>query len=323
MEQPRARTPSAAALLALEARRLLGKKSYIVLVALGVAAPLLVSLLIRGPVHKLLQQAHLPHQVLSTAWLAFLGSSRALGGLLNAGAFSALGLAAVSLTSYSWIIAVVFAALIVAGDIVEGRLQLLVVRPVTRRRLLAVKIAALTVSLALLFTVSAAAVYVSATILFGSQAKPWLMPVYGAVLAAALIPLEAATMIIALKLRRSGVTMLLGILLYIVGSMISALPMVQFIRSLGAGAGGEAAKQALRAMMYLNVAEPLHGGPNLAKTLLDAVIAGLHAQATMPGFNINLGVNYAMLLAVGAASLAAASLVLYAVASLVFSRQTL
>ncbi len=323
MEQPRTRTPGTAALLALEARRLLGKKSYIVLVALGVAAPLLVSLLIRGPVHRLLQQAHLPQQVLSTAWLAFLGSNRALGGLLNAGAFSALGLTAVSLTSYSWIIAVVFAALIVAGDIVEGRLQLLVIRPVTRRRLLAVKIAALTVSLALLFTVSATAVYASATILFGSQAKPWLIPVYGAVLAAALIPLEAATMIIALKLRRSGITMLLGILLYIMGSMVSVLPMVQFIRRLGAGAGEEAAKQALRTMMYLNVAEPLHGGPNLAKTLLDAAIAGLHAPATMPGFSVSLGVDYAALLAVGAASLTAASLILYAAASLVFSRQTL
>ncbi len=320
----RTRGPGLAALTALEARRMLLRRSYLAFTALAALAPLLVALLLRDPLQRLIALLHLPRGTLSNTWLAMLGSTRALGPLARGG-LAALGLPLGGATAYAWIIAPLLAAATTAGDIAEGRLQLLAARPVTRAKLVAAKLLALEASLAALYLVSAASAYLAASIALGPQSRPWLAPVYAAVLAAAQAPLLLATMAIGLRTRRVAAAALLGILLYFAGSLVSAAPMIAAIQAASHGQP-QALRQALDEIQVLNVVEPLHAAPSITRMVLDAAIAGLHAH---PETSIASGVyaatshTYAELLAYAAASQAAATTALYAATVLAFRRQTL
>jgi len=324
MESRGPRAPSLAALTLLEARRLLLRRSYLALLALATLAPLLVALLLRAPLQHIAALLHLPRSMLENTWLAMLGSSRALGPFA-AGGLAALGLSLGGATAYAWIIASILAATATAGDIAEGRLQLLAARPVTRNRLLAAKLLALEASLAALYLSSAASAYLAASIALTPQSRPWLAPVYAATLAAAQAPLVLATMAIGLKLRRPAAAALLGIMLYFAGSLVSTAPMITAIQAVSHG-NPQALRAALEEVELLGVTEPLHAAPAIARTLLDAAIAGLNSHPEIritPALTIASSHTYAQLLAYAAASQAAATAALYAAALLVFQRQTL
>ena len=324
MNEPRPRAPGLAALTLLEARRLLLRRSYLALLALATLAPLLVALLIRAPLQHIAAVLHIPRRILENVWLAMLGSTQALGPLAAGGPVAA-GLPLGGATAYAWIIAPILAATITAGDLAEGRLQLLAARPVTRNRLLAAKLLALEASLAALYLSSAASAYLAASIVFGPQSRPWLAPVYAAALAAAQAPLVLATMTIGLRLKRPAAAALLGILLYFAGSLASAAPMIAAIQAVSHG-NPQALREALDQVQLLNMVEPLHAAPAIARTILDAAIAGLDAHPEI-GITAALTVasshTYAELLGYAAAAQAAATATLYAAALLAFRRQTL
>ena len=279
-------------LVAIETRRLMGKRVVQALLLLPVV-PVIVAAVLRGhylPVFEKLRSIGIDT---SGLWLVALGvTPRGLGRVMEYAAGVMGGMTVLNIASFAWLVAVIFAAYLFASDTASGRLSLLVTRPVSRRGLVAAKTIAAYLVLLLLFLEAGLAAYASFYILAGRQSMPWLIPVYAVLAAAASIPMLAVTGLIGLRSAKSGTTIAAGLVIYFVLSIATSLLALPYMMR------GETVKM-MRVTSYASAAEPIHSFM-LPRLVLDAAVSGPGASYTVSG--IDTGITIARLLLVSAAA---------------------
>ena len=279
-------------LVAIETRRLMGKRVVQALLLLPVV-PVIVAAVLRGhylPVFEKLRSIGIDTGGL---WLVALGvTPKGLETVMEYAAGVMGGMTVLNIASFAWLVAVIFAAYLFASDTASGRLSLLVTRPVSRRGLVVAKTIAAYLVLLLLFLEAGLAAYASFYILAGRQSMPWLIPVYAVLAAAASIPMLAVTGLIGLRSAKSGTTIAAGLVIYFVLSIATSLLALPYMMR------GKT-REMMRVTSYANAAEPIHSFM-LPRLVLDAAVSGLGASYTVSG--IDAGIAVSTLLAVSAAA---------------------
>lgn len=287
-------------LLRVEARLLLGRGVVRLLLLLPILPPLL-SLALHARYARVFETLQSLGFNTGKLWLVFLGSTAAMDSeLMKYAAGLVSGLTIANLASFAWLVSVLFAALGFASDVSSGRLSLVLVRPYSRGMVVASKVAASFLLLALLYLEAAASAYASAWILVGRQEQPWLIPVYAVLLAFASLPLLIVTALIGLKTGRTGSTFAGGIIVYLALNMVPAIVAVLVAGSIS---------HTLTLLSYISALEPIHSFilPRLA---LDAAVAGLESPYNPAG--MGQGPQLGTLLSISAVSTAAYTIALLA-----------
>ncbi len=314
----RPRQPGLPGLVLVETRRVIGGRGFKILLLLSLL-PLLLAVPLRSGLGEALHR--LPGGAASRLWLAYLGSSQALS-LLSPSPAPSAGLTVsltLSLNSFSWLVAAVVAAALVAGDLASGRLPLLAARPLPRTRLLLAKLLAATAALYTLFLAVDAVLYAAATIIAGRQAMPWLVPVHPLATALALTPITLLAFILGLRIQGSWVILAVA-LVYMAAGTVNAAPIIAALASHGDIAAATATATLLEAL------NPVTGCQRLPGLMVDALL-NPNAPATpptaVPAMLAAEYPTYLQLLAAAAASTAAGAALLWLLAARLFKGHTL
>lgn len=284
--------------------------------------PLLVGFLLRGSLHEIVQMYGL-EDLVRRIWLVALGAQTIHGGGVST-LSGILPIQITSISSFAWLFSAILGASLLASDAGSGRLQLLALRPVSRRRILAAKVLAMVAMLALVYMVSAASVYASMSIALARQEAPWIIPVYGLLLAVASLPLALAAALLGLRLQRVTTAAIAAVALYVVGSMVSALPLLLGLTGLKDSPGALA--DAVYQVYLLNALEPLHGSFKLPARIVDLLISGPGASPSpsMLGLPIYSQLpTVGTLVLLGTVSTAVAIVALWTLLDRYFARYTL
>ncbi|ABM79882.1 ABC transporter permease subunit [Hyperthermus butylicus] len=263
-------------LVRVEVEGFLRRRSFLALLALTVV-PLAVAVLLRGFVRNILAGVGLNASIFRAVWLSTLGARTVTDISSYVGAVMAITPVQFStVASFAWIIAAMYGAYLFASDIESGRISLILVRPVSRVEIIATKLIAYIVAMALMYTLSAGMLYASFSILFTIQDYPWLIPVSGLLISISTLPLALVAALLGLKLRRSSIAALIAIIIYIVGSFVAAIPIIGASRD-----GMEDVIAAMRTAIMLDYAEPIHGSFKLPGLIFDAIVSGLDAKLVL------------------------------------------
>jgi len=198
-----------------EFRREARKRSIYLVVAL-MLLPLVAALIVRGIAGRPSVEES------ERLWAGILGFDP------NAAIASAsIGvISAVSLASWSWLIATLFGGDLFASDIEDGTASLLLSRDLSRREYVAGKVAALAVTLALSFLVAGIATYAAAWILAGRQEGLVEAAALSPLIGLGSLPLALLAAIVGLKTRRAVLGIILGVIAYFAVAIVAGVIVV-------------------------------------------------------------------------------------------------
>ncbi len=205
--------------------------------------------------------------VASKTWLGVLGA-------INSAPSSEIIIAGsiVSLGSYIWLFASILGASVFASDIVEGRLQYVLVRSVSRLDVVLAKVLTLLVFFFLVYVVAGVSAYVSMYIIVGRQAYVWVIPVYALSLCIATLPYLILSSILGLRFKKTVSAAVIAIVIYFVASIFGSIPMLFAVRE-AAEAGDPSS---LVALSYkVTAITPFTGSLELfAPLVIDYIVVG-------------------------------------------------
>lgn len=298
-----------ARLAAFDITRLLRKRSTILVILLFVL-PIATAVLVRAWGPETRSNPEL--------WAFMLGVSLAQG----AGGGPVMGLVGVNLFSWWWLIVALYAGDVIARDIEEGTLYLVLSRPVTRGQVLAAKAISTTALLALYAVIGAYSVYGAAWIIAGAQENAWGPLVSGLALAVGSLPLIAVGFIIGLLTRKSTTSIIVVVAVYFVASIIVGI--LGFAALIARGQGNF-----METGLLFSALIPLDGGKHfaaltytrLAEGPVVAPLEGFTETITIGGKTVTLTagpINVGRLLNIAIVSLAAWAAGLLGLAYLLF-----
>lgn len=235
-----------ARLAVFDIARLLRKKSTILVILLFVL-PIATALLFKvwGPETRSDPEL----------WAFMLGVS--LSPEAGVGIGPLTGLVGTNLFSWWWLIVALYAGDVIARDIEEGTLYVLLSRPVTRGQILSAKIISTTALLALYAIVGAYSVYGAAWIIAGHQSHAWGPLLSGVVLALGSLPLIVVGFLIGLLTRKSTTSIIIVVAVYFIAAIITGI--LGFATIVARGGGNLAENSLLFSSLI-----PLDGGKHLA-----------------------------------------------------------
>ncbi len=257
-----------------EARRLLRKKSLYLFVLLALL-PLPVALVLRSVLGERLDQVLRIASRLgldySRMWSVLLGVGspppeleRLLGGTLSA-------LGAASLASFVWLVAVLLGGDLLASDIRDKLVHLVLIRPVRRSEYVAAKLATVTLEVILLFAVTGLVAFASMQVLLGGQSGLTEAIGFSVLIGLSGLPLLFTASALGAYTRNPTLGVLLGVVVYFASAMIVALAAVFAAGSLE---GPEALARITVLSLKLQAYNPFAAGELVARALYAALHEG-------------------------------------------------
>ena len=264
------------AVVTLEARRELSKKSFKLLVLLAVL-PIIVSLILRYGLDKTVDD--------TSFWAVAMGfktsGSPGMPEVFNLG-------------SWMWVIALLFGGDLLASDLSDGTARLILSRGVKRWEYLAGKILTVTLVLVVITMLTGVAAYISNIILLESGAPPASELAkavgLGAVLGIGALPLLLMAAIIGSLARKPVYGIVVGFIVYLVASI--AVTIYVAIKLAPAVAAGQSqmevtavfVEEQMKAMAYI----PYQAGLSLASILYWVLEGGIVADPIFKASGIML-----------------------------------
>ncbi len=254
------------AVITLEARRELSKKSFKLLILLAVL-PIIVSLILRYGLDKTIDD--------TSFWAISMGFKTS--GSPGMPEFFNLG-------SWMWVIALLFGGDLLASDLSDGTARLILSRGIKRWEYLAGKILTVTLVLVVITMLTGVAAYISNIILLESGAPPASELVkavgLGAVLGVGALPLLLMAAIIGSLARKPVYGIVVGFIIYLVASI--AVTIYVAIKLAPAVVAGQSqmevtavfVEEQMKAMAYI----PYQAGLSLASILYWVVEGGVVAD---------------------------------------------
>jgi ABC-type transport system involved in multi-copper enzyme maturation permease subunit len=191
-------------LLYYEVSRELRKKSFIVLISLALL-PVLVAAALEAT-------DAVPEIKNPRAWAFILGFVE--------GPSAAMGVGLSGLAAWAWLVAILYGGDLLAADVRDGVMQLILVRPVSRKAYVASKLASVTITLTLLFVVAGLSSVAAAWILFGPQEAITEATAFSALLGLSCLPLLLASALLGLITGSPVQGMVLGFAVYMVSLIV-------------------------------------------------------------------------------------------------------
>jgi len=188
--------------------REMNKRSVWLIIAL-LLLPLVVAFLLRS-----MRGESLPEDPL--LWTVILGVD--VERALSFGAGTLAG--ALSVISWSWLIAILYGGDLFAADLQDGSIQLLLSKPVKRSEYVAGKILAATVVMAGVFLVAGLGIVATAWILGGPQDRVLEAVFLSALVGVGVVPLLLLAAVIGLKTEKPVLGMILGLVAWFAGSLV-------------------------------------------------------------------------------------------------------
>jgi len=266
-----------------ELYREMNKRSVWLIVAL-LLLPLVVAVLIRA-----LREGSLPQDPLM--WTVILGVD--VNRALSFGAGTLAG--ALSVISWSWLIAILYGGDLFAADLQDGSIQILLSKPVKRSEYVAGKILAATLVISGVYFIAGLGIVAAAWILGGPQERIHEAILLSVLVGVGVVPLLLLSAVIGLKTEKPVLGMILGMVAWFAGSLVVGGLSLYFL------AQGDYV-MAMEVTWIVSAAFPFFGGDNLSvivyswlhdvtmTTVVPTLDGTLHEVVVRPGDYIVLGV---------------------------------
>lgn len=263
-----------ATLTLFELRRGVRKRSFYALIAL-LALPLAIAVYAHYQLtlvakERLFTEAMIEKLRLDHLWAMLLGVENLPPQLLRAAPYVA-AMQTLSLSGLAWLIAVLYGGDLVASDLRDKLLHLIVVRPVSRTTYTLSKIASVTGLLALLYAVAGVVAYASGYLLVGVQRGLLESVAYSVLIVFGVLPLLLASALIGAATRSPTVGFIGGIVLYFVSIIVASLAAL-FLYGLPRSPTELASYT--RLVVYATAANPFAAGSELPRALYAVVHHG-------------------------------------------------
>ncbi len=264
-----------------ESIRMLRKKSLYLFILLALL-PLPVAVLLRSLFGERIEAGVRLAERLgvdySRMWAVLLGIGSAPPQLAEiAGLFNLLGVT--SLAGFVWLVAILLGGDLLAGDLRDKLLHLVVIRPVRRAEYIAAKLIVVTLELVILFAITGLVAYASMQVLIGGQAAPHEAVGFAVLLGLSALPLLLTSSALGAAFRNPTLGMVLGLVVYFASAVVAALA-AAFAAGLGAGNATAPAEQMARMVKLsyeLQAYNPFSAGGLLARCLY----AQLHEEGVI------------------------------------------
>ncbi len=278
-----------------EARRLARKKSLYLFILLALL-PLPVAFVVRSVLGERLDQVLRVASRLgldySRMWAVLLGVGspppeleRLLGGTL-------LALGAASLASFVWLVAVLLGGDLLASDIRDKLVHLVLIRPVRRSEYIAAKLVTVTLEVVLLFAVTGVVAFASMQVLLGGQKGLLEALGFSVLIGLSGLPLLFTASALGAYTRNPTLGVLLGVVAYFASAMVVALSAVF---AAGPLEGPEALAKITVLSLKLQAYNPFAAGELAARALYAALHEGGVVRVAV-GAGVALGVEAGELL---------------------------
>ncbi len=256
-----------ATLLYFELKRSIRKKSFYALVALMVA-PLLVALYAHHMLTIVLKERFITEAIiekfhLDRLWAAILGIESIPLGVASLAPYL-LAMHVVSLAGLAWIVAVLYGGDLLAADLRDKLIHLILVRPVRRGEYVAAKILGVLLVLIVLYAVAGVVAFASGWILIGKQAGLLEALAYSALIAVGTLPLLLASAAAGAATKSPTVGFIAGIVAYFVASIVAG---VAALAVAGLPTSLESMEKLQKLTVYISAANPFTAGASLAQGL--------------------------------------------------------
>ena len=257
-----------------ELRRGMRKKSFYALLALLVI-PLAIAVYAHYQLtlvakERLFTEAVIERLRLDHLWAMLLGVENLPPELLHAAPYVA-AMQTLSLAGLAWLIAVMYGGDLVASDLRDKLLHLIVIRPVSRTTYILSKIASVAGLLAVLYAVAGVVAYASGYLLVGIQRGLPEAVAYAVLIVVGVMPLLLTSALIGAAARNPTVGFIGGIVVYFVSIIVTSL-VALLVYGLPR-APAELAKYTML-VMYATAANPYAAGSQLPRALYAVVYHG-------------------------------------------------
>lgn len=266
-----------ATLASFELRRGMRKKSFYALIALLVI-PLLIAIYAHFQLtlvakERLFTQAMIEKLRLDRLWAILLGLENLPPEVIAAAPY-VTAIQAVSLASLAWLIAVMYGGDLLATDLRDKLVHLILIRPVSRTGYLASKIVSTLVLLAVLYGVAGVVAYASGYILVGVQRGLLEAVAYSTLIVIGVLPLLLASALIGAASRNPTIGFIGGIVVYFVSIIVGSLAALLIY---GLPKSPTEMSEYMRTVMYASAANPFTAGAQIPK----AIYAIIHKNAVL------------------------------------------
>lgn len=294
-----------------ELKRGVRKKSFYALLAL-LAIPLAIAVYAHYQLtlvakERLFTEAAIVALPLDRLWATLLGVENLPPQLLRAAPYVA-AIQTLSLSGLAWLIAVMYGGDLIASDLRDKLLHLIVIRPVSRTTYILSKLVSVTGLLAILYAVAGIVAYTSGYLLVGIQRGLLESVAYAVLIGMGVLPLLLVSALIGTATRSPTVGFIGGIVVYFVSIIITslvALLVYGLPRTLT-----EITKYT-ELLMYANAANPFTAGSEIPRSLYAAIHHNGKLMAFAPA-GLVLTINAWRLLEISLASWIISTVVLAA-----------